>query len=117
MLSRLQAWLLLSCAILVSGAFAVIHFWPLLTGQWNRLIHHQSAHKNGPQNAPQTFLPSRYFQLVVKQQGAPERTDDSEKRVGELELKYTHQKSVDGIVVTFYSMALRSFENGQLQQA
>jgi len=116
MLSRLQVWLLLSCAVLVIGVLAVIRFWPLLSKQWNGMVHHNSIHHAGPQNAPQTFLPDRYFQLVVKHQGGPQRNDDAEKKAGELELKYTHQKSVDGVVVTFYSMAVRSFEKGQLQQ-
>src|SRR5262245_40667359 len=116
MLSRLQVWLLMSCAVLAIGVFAVIQFWPLLVEQWHSVLHRTSIHPGGQQNAPQTFLPDRYFQLVIKHQGGPLRSDDAEKRVGELELKYTHQKSVDGVVVTFYSMAVRNFENGQIQR-
>jgi hypothetical protein len=118
MLSRLQAWMLAGCVVLVATGLLALRFWPEPSGLRPAALVSDRTERDPTRPLPvlhHTPLPDRYFQLTIKGNGALQRPRGVEPAGGEVELKYAHQKSVDGILLTFYSAGMKTFENGRLQ--
>ncbi|HXU75750.1 MAG TPA: hypothetical protein VN794_04235 [Methylomirabilota bacterium] len=119
MLTRLQVWILFGCFVLVGGIFLALALWPHPGDKAVADVLPPAAAEAPPLRPlpilHHTPLPDRYFRLTVKGQGALHGAQGEEKGIGEVELKYAHQKSVDGVILTFYSAAMKTFENGRLR--
>jgi len=104
MLTRLQVWILFGCFVLVGGIFLALALWPHPGDKAVADVLPPAAAEAPPLRPlpilHHTPLPDRYFRLTVKGQGALHGAQGEEKGIGEVELKYAHQKSVDGVILT-----------------
>ena len=126
MFTRLQLYILIGCIFAVAGIFAIWELWPKPTSQppdSSMSASTTDADKTSGTNdvttatetnraLPETSLPDSYFKLTAKSHTDVEQSAGSQKIDADLELKYTHQKTNDGIVVTLYSMELKMYQDG-----
>lgn len=126
MFTRLQLYILIGCILVAAGIFAVWEFWPKPALQPSDSSMSASAtdadNTSGTNDGttatqthrvlPETPLPDSYFKLTTKSHTDVEQSAGSQKVDADLELKYTHQKTNDGIIVTLYSMELKMYQDG-----
>jgi hypothetical protein len=126
MFTRLQVYLLLGCTLLVVGFVALYWFGPSVLYRLRSVSPSVSesrepavaARNTGSTSrkarpAP-TPLPDDYFKLSAKSRNSVKRPQGEQKLEAEIDLNYAHKKSVDGILLTFYGFAMKTFENGKL---
>jgi hypothetical protein len=69
-----------------------------------------------PAHRPETPLPNPYFRLTIKSKTDIEQDAQHDTTDSEVELKYAHQKTNDGIILVFYSMEAKKGPAGALTQ-
>jgi hypothetical protein len=69
-----------------------------------------------PARRPETPLPDPYFRLTVKSKTDIELAAEHDTTDNEVELKYAHQKTNNGIILVFYSMEAKKRPAGALTQ-
>ena len=126
MFTRLQVYLLLGCTVLVGGFFALYWFGPSIlyrlrsespsVSEWRepRVAERNAGSMAKKRSQAPTPLPDGYFKLSAKSRNTVKRPQGDQKLEAEIDLNYTHKKSVDGILLTFYGFAMKTFENGKL---
>jgi len=126
MFTRLQLYILIGCILFAASIFAVCEFWPSSASQPSDSSMPASAddtdNTQGTNDSttatethrvlPETPLPDSYFRLTAKNHTDIEQPASSQKIDADLELKYTHQKINDGIILTLYSMELNMYQDG-----
>lgn len=126
MFTRLQLYTIIGCILVASGIFALYEFWPRFASRPSDSS--KSASAIDADNTPgtkegatatetrrvlmETPLPDSYFKLTAKSLTDIEQSAGSQKIDSTLEMEYAHQKTNDGIILTFYSMELKLYRDG-----
>jgi len=132
MFKRVRLFVYISFGCLLAGGvfYAVWNFLP--HGSLQQLMSAPSdpetnasdtGNTNEEKDAPEpsatlaeTPLPDGYFQLIVKSHTTIKQADASPVYDGDVELKYAHQKTAGGILLTLYSMGLQLIQDGTLTE-
>jgi hypothetical protein len=126
MFTRLQLYILIGCILVAASIFAVWEFWPKPASQPSdssmpvsatsvekaQDVNDSPTATEAHQMLPETPLPDPYFKLAVNSHTDIEQSTGDQKIDADLELKYTHQKTADGIILTLYSMGLNMYQDG-----
>ncbi len=126
MFSKAQVWILAGAVLLACGVAAIYEFWPGAASQQTMASASGSPTDTGPAsdangdtaapdsrpNVPETPLPDVYFKLTGNSHNLVEGTNGNQSIEADLEMKYTHQKTKGGSLLTLYSMELKLSQEG-----
>jgi hypothetical protein len=130
MFSKVQVWLLAGCISLAAGVFAFCEIWPRIASQQMTASGPGSPAEtdNGPDtnedtppptpqpSVPETPLPDAYFEVTATSHTEITQTNGSQNIDANAELKYAHQKTRGGIILTIYSLYLKIYQDGALAE-
>lgn len=128
MFSKLQIWFLVGSILLAAGAFAACEIWlraapePVVGAASDspadtNITADMAEGAPAPSPArpvPETPLPNAYFKLMISSHNTIDQTNGNQNIDADMELKYAHQKTRGGIILTMYSMELKMYEDGSV---
>src|SRR3989442_142411 len=131
MFTRLQTCLLVGgCLVVIAGLFVLHKLRPGTMSFGSAALENSTVsetaepaklpkqrQKPAPKTAhphARTPFPSAYFKLTVSTRSTFKEPDRARAVENQSELTYTHQKMDGGILVSFYSLELRSLQQGKL---
>ncbi len=107
MFSRLKLYIFIGCIVVAAGICAMFAFHTKFQSQppSSPLAPHRVL--------PETPMPDSYFKLTIKKSDTIVDQSAGRQKMGtDVELKYAHQKTNDGIMLTFYSMEVKQSQDG-----